>query len=322
VGQKQHYTVMIIPEDSSQVKRLLIGKKVILAAVLVGIIFLTGFFFVASFAVRQVHRLVDYEQMAQENQQLTLALMRTDARISEISERQRRNDDKIDKFRLMASVQDPERHVAIGPLSGREADMVSTTRLGDDSLMGEVIPAFSRNRLDAVVRELDLRLESLDKKSDMQTMALEDLEGILVERKSMLRSIPSIWPVHGWVTSKFGYRTSPFTGQRTLHEGLDIGASRGTAVRVPADGVVTFAGTRTGYGKFIVIDHGFGFTTRYGHNSRILVQVGDTVRRGEVVAQVGSTGRSTGPHVHYEVKLNGLPVDPSVYILEDSVILD
>ena len=102
-----------------------------------------------------------------------------------------------------------------------------------------------------------------------------------------------------------------------MHEGLDIAANPGTPVVAPADGMVTYAGYDAGYGKLIVIDHGYGVETRYGHNSEIQVAVGQKVRHGQRIAAVGSTGRSTGPHLHYEVRVNGQPIDPLNYILED-----
>ncbi len=138
--------------------------------------------------------------------------------------------------------------------------------------------------------------------------------------KSQLAATPSIWPVHGWVTSGFGRRLSPFTGRRVLHTGLDIATRKGAIIIAPADGVVTRAATEYDFGKLVEIDHGFGVSTRYGHNSQILVRPGHRVRRGEPIARVGNTGRSTGPHLHYEVRLNGVPVNPRRYIVEEDTL--
>ena len=123
-------------------------------------------------------------------------------------------------------------------------------------------------------------------------------------------------PVRGWFTSKFGYRIDPFHGRPMMHNGIDIAAAHGTAVYAPADGVVSYVGFEQGYGKIISIDHGYGIVTRYGHNSKIFVQVGQKLKRRDVIAAVGTTGRSSGPHVHYEVRVHGVPVDPINYILE------
>ena len=143
----------------------------------------------------------------------------------------------------------------------------------------------------------------------------KELVEYLEDQKSLLASTPSIWPVRGWLTSTFGYRTSPFTGRREMHKGLDIATRSGTPIIAPADGLVVFSGREGGFGNMIVIDHGYGITTRYGHCSALDAKLGQKIKRGDVIARVGNTGRSTGPHVHYEVAVNGVPVNPSRYIL-------
>lgn len=120
----------------------------------------------------------------------------------------------------------------------------------------------------------------------------------------------SVLPVAGHVTSGFGLRTDPFTGTLQEHDGLDVGAPEGTAIRATADGVVRSAGPRGGYGNAVEVDHGNGLTTLYGHASELLVSPGDTVRAGQEIARVGSSGRSTGAHLHFEVRVGGRPVDP------------
>ena len=119
--------------------------------------------------------------------------------------------------------------------------------------------------------------------------------------------------------SGFGYRIDPFTGQVKMHEGLDIAAPPGTPIIAPADGTIKFAGERRGFGLTLEIDHGYGYTTLYGHCQRIDVEEGNRVTRGDVVAHVGSTGRSTGPHLHYEVRVSQIPVNPIHYILTPSI---
>lgn len=125
---------------------------------------------------------------------------------------------------------------------------------------------------------------------------------------------PSLWPVQGQITSRFGLRKSPITGLREKHSGLDIAALRGSLIRATADGVVVFSGKVKGYGNMIELEHGKNIVTRYAHNSRHMVKVGDMVRKGEVIAKVGNTGRSTGPHLHYEVLVNNTSVDPEDYL--------
>ncbi len=164
---------------------------------------------------------------------------------------------------------------------------------------------------------LAIRIDNSIKDSQLREQSVLDLWESLSERQSLLNSTPNIRPAKGWFTSRFGYRVSPFTGRSALHTGLDFAAAPGSPVWAPADGVVTFAGYDEGYGKMVTIDHGYGVSTRYGHNSQIYVQVGQKVSRWDVIASVGNTGRSTGPHLHYEVRVNGVPRDPALYILDE-----
>jgi len=144
--------------------------------------------------------------------------------------------------------------------------------------------------------------------------ALNRMKEIFDARLIKLASTPSSWPVRGSVTDRYGWRSNPFGGGSERHSGLDIAAPFGTGVEATADGIVIFAGAQAGYGNVVVIDHGYGLTTRYGHLSRIHARVGERARRGAQVGAVGSTGRSTGPHCHYEVRLYDQPVNPINYI--------
>ena len=123
-------------------------------------------------------------------------------------------------------------------------------------------------------------------------------------------------PVNGWVTSDFGGRRSPYSGVYKMHYGIDIASPMGTPVQAPADGKVVFAESKGGYGRMVVIDHGYGVQTLYGHASKIFVDNGQKIKRGDEIALVGSTGASTGPHLHYEIHVDGIPADPLNFIME------
>ncbi len=142
------------------------------------------------------------------------------------------------------------------------------------------------------------------------------LDQNLLDKDSFLKSTPTIWPTRGWVTSYFGIRKSEFSGENKMHEGIDIGSRIGSKIIAPADGMITFAGSKPGFGYFVQIDHGYGLETIFAHASSLAVRKGDKIKRGEILARIGSTGLSTGPHVHYEVRVNGTPVDPMHYILD------
>jgi len=146
--------------------------------------------------------------------------------------------------------------------------------------------------------------------------------GQVLEIEKMARTMdqlatkPSIWPTSGEVTSGFGWRNSPMGGGGELHPGIDIANSMGAPVVAAADGVVVQSGAAGGYGNMVQIDHGNGISTIYGHNSRIIVSAGQSVRKGQVVSYVGSTGKSTGPHLHYEVRVNGNAVNPIGFMVQ------
>lgn len=171
----------------------------------------------------------------------------------------------------------------------------------------------------SLMRDMHDQIEQLDLASNNQQVGLEALLSSLQDQQNLLASTPTIRPVSrknkSWTTSRFGYRISPFTQRREFHKALDISTSNGTPILATADGVVTFSGKKGLLGNAIVINHGHGVVTRYGHCSKLLKKRGDKVKRWETIALVGNTGRSTGPHVHYEVHLNGIPVNPEKYIL-------
>ena len=158
-------------------------------------------------------------------------------------------------------------------------------------------------------------LDNLNTEISIQTQEKADLYKFLESRKSMFACTPSIWPAKGWVSSKFGYRKSVFTGEKEFHHGLDISSRTGSPIVAPADGVVFSVGKTYGFGILLTINHGYGFKTRYGHLSKVLVKKGEAVKRGQTIALMGNTGRTTGPHLHYEVHLKGVPVNPERYIL-------
>lgn len=164
---------------------------------------------------------------------------------------------------------------------------------------------------------LVVRIDKAVQETQLKEQSVIDLWESLSERQSLLNSTPNMKPAKGWITSRFGYRTSPFSGKTALHAGLDIAAAPGSPVYAPADGVVVFASYDESYGKLITIDYGYGVITRFGHLSQVYVQAGQKVNKWDVVGAVGNTGRSTGPHLHYEVRINGTPVDPLNYILDE-----
>jgi murein DD-endopeptidase MepM/ murein hydrolase activator NlpD len=178
---------------------------------------------------------------------------------------------------------------------------------------GGPAPALSR---DLSVDEFGSLLSDLSHAVEERTDQLTVLEALLVSTSVNKKFLPSLAPVDGgWLSSSFGWRIDPFSGQKSFHEGLDFPSESGTPIVAAASGKVIFADVHPQYGKIVEIDHGNGLVTRYAHASKLFVKEGDFIVRGQKVAAVGSTGRATGPHLHFEVRLNGVPQNPARFLL-------
>jgi murein DD-endopeptidase MepM/ murein hydrolase activator NlpD len=181
---------------------------------------------------------------------------------------------------------------------------------------------FTNIREPGLVRNVSQRIDKISSRQMIQTSSLESVYQEAVSNQKFLACKPSINPISPadpfWITSSFGYRRDPFTGLRATHHGLDLAGPLGLDIHATGDGtVVTAHFSHQGYGKEVVVDHGFGYITRYAHMKEILVKPGQKLKRGEVLGKMGSTGRSTGPHLHYEVCKNGHPVDPICFFFEN-----
>ena len=165
-----------------------------------------------------------------------------------------------------------------------------------------------------MIRAIHQSLDNLEGDIEQRKENNAELAKFLDDQKMLLASTPSIWPTRGWLSSRFGYRTSPFTKKKEFHRGIDISAKSGSPILSPANGMVIFNGWKRGYGRVIVMKHARGFKTKYAHLKKALVKKGQYVKKGTKIGLVGSSGRSTGPHLHYEVHLNNVPVNPLRYI--------
>ena len=171
------------------------------------------------------------------------------------------------------------------------------------------------HRRDLLAKHMHSLAEQLEEDVRMEEIRQQDMMLMMRENREFLSMMPSIWPAEGHLSSVFGARASPFTGQSTMHAGLDISNRPGTPIIAPAKGTVTFSGWDGAYGHCIVISHGNGIATRYAHLLRSVVKEGQVVSRGDLIGHIGSSGRTTGPHLHYEVRVGGVPVNPMRYIL-------
>ncbi len=279
------------------------------------------------------------KRLQAENEQLTRQFQVVESKLTSLESSLDRIKTLTTKIKLITNIEDEDRvmKLSVGPLPRIEQNMAEFDQEEErasgrnpastefirrdtpflehpplDEMRGELAATREQNYAD-----LSIRIDKAVHDSSLREQGVIRLQELLQERQSILNATPSIKPARGWFTSRFGYRVDPFTGKTDVHLGLDVAAAPGTPVMATADGVVSYIGYEAGYGKIIAIDHGFGVRTRYAHNSQIYVELGQKVKRRDVISAVGSTGRSSGPHVHYEVRVNDVPVDPINYILDE-----
>ncbi len=182
---------------------------------------------------------------------------------------------------------------------------------GDDELwVGTGHPDDNYQSNDQAIAETKDTIRMLNMKMPEQQKSLETTKVSLEEKKEKLKHTPDNWPVEGRVSSPFGYRNSPITGTRQFHKGIDIAAPHRTPIKAAANGRVVYSSYRSGHGNLLILDHGYGYETQYAHLSSFEVEQGETIEKGDVIGYVGNTGSSTGPHLHFEIHVNGSPVDP------------
>lgn len=299
---KRKITLMIFDDDNlGKVKTKKIDLSVIKAISVVVVLFVI----VSSVSFYLLFDLYSEKQLMlsykKENKLLKLKIAEYANDVDEIQKKIVSIDKLENQVRTMASKSLKSKKAELG-VGGKEVDL-----LRDFSAVAERKEKQFFEDLNETIMSLETQLEKREK-------SLAELVNFLEEQKLTLMATPSIKPVDGWYSSEFGYRISPFTGRRAFHEGVDIAANYGSPVKATAKGIVIHAGYKSGYGRLVTVDHGFGYVTRYAHNSKVLVNVGDRVEKGQVVSKVGNTGRSTGPHCHYEVLINGIPVNPLEFI--------
>jgi murein DD-endopeptidase MepM/ murein hydrolase activator NlpD len=182
----------------------------------------------------------------------------------------------------------------------------------DEALLSQ---ALQGQLAEPALRDISSQVNQLRRGIQVRVDSFKEISGRIDQERRTFRYTPRGWPVNGYLTSPFGHRIHPLTGLPEFHDGLDIAGPPGTPIRATADGVVQLAGWASGYGKVVVIDHLYaGYSTRYGHNRQLLVRRGDRVKRGQIICLMGETGDATGPHCHYEVRINGKPLNPRPYL--------
>lgn len=306
--RSKYLTVMLVPDASgAEVRRLrvaklwlglgLAGVAVALVAAVLGVGLAAG--------ARQ--KVSEGRALRAENERMRQALVALEGDVAKARAALARLGQVEKKVRAMTHVSDPTRSLAMGPMGGR-GESATAPREIESAL-------FARDPVTAAA-SVGVHADAVSKDAERAADRVAALSELLKAEAKRMASTPSWRPSRGYMSSSFGMRVDPFTGLPQRHAGLDFVAPIGSEVRATADGRVRTAGPRGAYGLLVEIDHGHGLTTRYAHLSEVRVKPGQIVERGLPVGAVGNTGRSTGPHLHYEVRLHGVPRDPRAFILE------
>jgi len=295
------YTVLLVPDHTSKIHRLrLSSRRITVMLAVAGILIFLFLLFGAGYLYNLGlgHKLAVLQT---QNEDLKVQLRTLSQQMATVQNQFNRVSELDHKIRLA---------------TGLELDQNSIMGAGgpevDGSAMSLLLPPDEADK----VRKIATKLSQIDVALDNQELSLEELDSYFEDNESMISATPSVWPTRGMITSEFGVRASLFHPGNSVHLGIDIAAPTGTLIKAAADGIVTYAGWQSGYGNLVVISHGYGLATRYGHCAEIIARVGQAVKRGQVLGTVGATGQATGPHLHYEVLVHGVQINPRKYIFE------
>lgn len=305
------YSVLVIPENHLESKRFHVPKF----AVHLGIL---GFAFLLVFTTVMSWGFLHYRKIAI---QTSSGFSMEDSfksqllsKVNTLEDSLKRTQQFASRLETMVGVDSSKLKLGVGPLGehddfGKYLDKISKLPKPND-------PQLFADSSTNLYNKLGSRIDELSEFAMALETRVNEVYELGQDKLSYWTSTPSIWPVQGWVTSDFGARVSPLSGAYKFHEGVDIAAPYGSTIYAPADGKISFAGSKGGYGNALVLDHGYGVSTLYAHTSALYVKEGDKIKRGQMLASVGSSGASTGPHLHYEVHVDGVPTDPMKFVLK------
>ncbi len=298
---KRFFTVLFLPSNPSKVKKLILSEFLIKSlAISVTILLLASSVIFLDY-VNVKKKEVDLTGLKEQTKIQNVQLQTFADKINDMEAELARLRSLDTKIRVMTNTKTEEPAVKSGRISlgGRGGP--------------EPTPPLSFDR-ETLLKDMLEKLDRLNIEAKEQEKSMHLLHASIRDRESLLAATPSLWPVRGYISSRFGDRESPFDSSNEFHEGIDISAPLGSVVAATAEGLVKYANRNGDLGNAVIIDHGYGIVSRYGHLSEISVHIGQKVMAGQKIGEVGSTGRSTGPHLHYEVVVNGYKVNPIKYL--------
>jgi murein DD-endopeptidase MepM/ murein hydrolase activator NlpD len=307
--KSRHFTLMIMPETATaEVRRMRVSRRLIVSAIGAVAAFVLIAIVAVAWSLVLLSEAREASELRVENSSLRGEIDQLDHRLENVVQVVDRLEHFESKLRTLTMISDPERNLAMGPVDGPENDAArrrAPSALKRDLMSDQEAAVFTGARMGWVEGQAKAAISGA-----------EELSVLLEGQHALLSATPSRRPSRGYVTSAYGMRIDPFTGLAQLHSGIDFSARLGAPAHATADGVVIFSGKQNAYGNLVEVDHGHGLVTRYGHLGKMHVKVGEKVKRGQTIAEIGNTGRSTGPHLHYEIRVNGIPQDPRRFMLE------
>ncbi|MCF6096271.1 peptidoglycan DD-metalloendopeptidase family protein [Thermovorax subterraneus] len=298
-GKKKLVTFMIIPHSEKSIYSISLSDSILKAIKYIA----TASLF--SLVAAGIYFFASYRELKAKNEELSSKVQwyaKIEAKLNYYEEKTKSMEQKVREMEKLDS--SLRQLLKDDPILKDKLDKISSR-----SSPSELVSRSGVNRETALER-----LEELEIKLDEQESSIKELISAIEQRNLRLATTPSLWPVQGRITSRFGYRRSPFGKSTEFHDGVDIAAPYGSNVKAAAAGQIIYSGYKSGYGYTVEINHGYGHVTSYCHLSKILVKEGQYVDKGQTIGRVGSSGRSTGPHVHYMVKVNGSLVDPIEFL--------
>ena len=296
------FKLVLLADATAKVRTLHFSRRMLVVAAALAVLAVGGAIYGTSNILARWLTTIALANIQAENQELRHHLARFNLRLKTVNDQLKSLAVSDDQLRLLANIPRLESDVrAVG-------------------IGGNTDPALEIARGDEMVSSLLQDLDKIEREIKLQNASFQEIERQFAANSDLLVHTPSIRPVEGgYVSSGFGMRLDPFNRRRAHHNGADISVARGTPVLAPADGEVVFSKRTPGLGNLLIIDHGYGFQTAYGHLSSFTVRLGQEVTRGQKIGEVGNTGRSTAPHLHYEVYVHGRAVDPLDYFFETDV---
>ena len=304
---RRRWTVVLVPHDAEPSRILEVSYRLVRTVIAGGVLAAAAALGLGYVTLSRTVDLSQSARLAQENARLEQQLDELHGRLTTLTDTLSRISQRDARIRVLANLEPIDPQVQEAGIGG---PMVSEI----EGAVGSAMRRTSEVRVD---------LNALIRRANLLASSFKEAADSLSVHSARLSATPSIMPTQGWLSSAFSsMRSHPILHVARPHEGIDVTAPMGTPIEAPAAGVVRDAGWEAGYGNTIVIDHGFGTETKFAHASKILVREGQRVARGQRIALVGNTGLATGPHLHYEVHVNGRPVDPLRYVLPEHVVTD